>query len=144
MHYKWRWLQVGPDVENTRVETNLAGANADELLDDVPFGRNKFLKYLAGGLFGAATAFALRDAPAEAHHAPPPYPCYGFPRCHYCNGRICTQYCRDAGYLGCHSGGQCWSTCTAFGLYRCCDWIENFPNFPDHPCVCGEQMATFC
>jgi hypothetical protein len=122
-----------------------AGVLNDELLEAVPFGRNRFFRYLGTGLFGAATAFILRNAPpAEAHHNGVPYPCYGYGRCHYCDGRICYRYCRDVSYAGCHSGGQCWNTCTAFGLYRCCDWIEQFPNVGPHYCICSQRMQNLC
>jgi len=117
----------------------------DELLADVPFGRSRFLKFVGGGLLSAATALALRNEPADAHHLGVPYPCFGYGKCHYCSGRICTNYCswpdgHGAGH-GCPTNAQCWNTCTAFGLYRCCDWHETFPNVPQHHCICSEPWG---
>lgn len=116
-----------------------------EDLFKVRFGRSRFVRLIGGALLGSATALALRDAPAEAHHNAPPSPCYGFGRCHYCEGRRCTQYCDyPPGHTdGCPSGGQWWNTCTAGGLlYRCCDFHETFPNVPTHHCICVELWGT--
>lgn len=113
------------------------------LLDEVPFGRNRFLRCLAGAVFGTATALVLRNEPAEAHHFGVPWPCEGFERCHHCDGRICTAYCSWYDHSHCRSGGQCWNTCVypAGNLYRCCDWHQKLPETSLYHCICVQSWG---
>jgi hypothetical protein len=115
----------------------------DEDFFDVRFGRNRLIKWVGGALVGSATAFAMRAAPAEAHHNAWPYPCQGAGKCHYCSGRICTRYCTAATTTCPWGNGQCWNTCGYGGLlYRCCDWVETFPEVPAHLCICVELWSS--
>src|SRR4051794_24119998 len=118
----------------------------DDVLDEVPFGRNRFLRLAGSALFGAVAAATLRTAPAEANHLPTPYPCVGFPACDYCNGRICYQYCRAPYRQTCWANGQpnsdqCWNTCGSnHKLYRCCDWVDTRGD--DEGCICSELWGN--
>lgn len=116
------------------------------VLEDVPFGRNRFLKWLGAGLFGIATGMILKQEPAAAQHIGPHYPCFGLQSCHYCSGYACTQYCWSVGYLGCPTGAQCWLSCNTGNnwVYRCCDYKEQFPGYAEHECVCGGIIDRRC
>jgi hypothetical protein len=122
------------------------GDLSDEDLAGVRLGRNRMLAALGGALFGFATSMVARSAPALAHHGAPPWPCYGFPACHYCDGRICTQYCSWYNHSHCPSGDQCWNTCASNNiLYRCCDWHERFPaQTVGHHCICRGTVSFWC
>lgn len=104
--------------------------------------RSRFLKVVGGGLFGAATSLVIRQEPAFAQHLATPWPCYGYPECHYCEsgGSYCTSYCwwpHSPGNGHCHTTNQYWDTCTTNGnWYRCRDWHEQFPGYAAHHCLC--------
>jgi hypothetical protein len=117
---------------------------SDELLerelDEVPFGRNRLLKVLGAGVFGLATRMVLRSEPALA--VTPPYPCYGYNKCHNCYYEYCTEYCHYSSFEGCQSGTQCWQTCASnHYLYRCCDYEEKLPGGSTHPCICSGKYG---
>lgn len=109
----------------------------------VLFGRSRFLAKLGAAMAGAATAAVLRSQPAYAQHEGTPYPCGGYPKCHYCDGSLCTSYCSwPSGHSHCQSGGQYWETCTSAGnLYRCRDWHEEFPGLTQHHCICSASIG---
>jgi hypothetical protein len=115
-------------------------------LEDVRFGRNRVLKALGTAFFGLVAHRLVTAAPAEAQHNTPPGPCFGFPRCHYCYGDTCTQYCHwhSVPHSHCPSGGQCWYGCANGLLYRCCDWHEQFPGHEHHHCLCRSGSLGFC
>ncbi len=115
---------------------------------DVPFRRSRFLKAVGATLFGAAGALVLKSAPAEAHNLAVPQYCFGYGKCHYCNGRICTQYCwwpdGHGQTHGCPTNAQCWNTCGRDGYTRrCCDWHASFPEAGFHHCICSE-IWSYC
>jgi hypothetical protein len=105
-------------------------------LADVPFGRNQLARVLGTALFGSVGTVLLRSAPAEAKHQSTPAYCDpGFPRCHQCYQETCSANCY--GPQGqCRSGGNCWNTCRAHTLWRCCDWRERYPGTSTHACTC--------
>lgn len=114
------------------------------LARDVRFGRSRALRVLAGGLFGLATGLVLRARPASAHHLAEPWPCYGGPRCHCCNGRYCCSDCHAHSFLGCQSGGQCWNYYPVpyqGYYYRCCDWHELYAG-QHYLCICRGTFYT--
>jgi hypothetical protein len=119
---------------------------SEDVLAEVPFGRNRFMKWVGGGLLSVATTLVLRNAPAEAHHGAVPYPCFGFGVCHNCSGTTCTTNCSWApgSYENCPSGGQCWNTCISSWagnyLYRCCDWHETISG-TRYNCECSEYIG---
>jgi hypothetical protein len=110
--------------------------------------RNRFLKAVGGGVFGAATSMVIRQEPAFAQHLPTPSPCVGYPECHYCeaNGSYCTSYCWWPHSIPvqnhCHTELQYWETCTTNGnWYRCRDWHEQFPGYSEHHCLCRHSLG---
>ncbi len=114
---------------------------SEATLDDVPFGRNRFLRWMGGGMLAASVALVGRTIPAHAwHEGGPPACCYGYNRCHCCNGRYCcnvgTDCHRHSYSLGCFTEEQCWNCCSGGNLYRCCDWHEVGPGYHE-PCVCA-------
>ena len=123
--------------------------NADELLEDVPLGRNRFLKVLGGALFGFTTGLILRDQDAQANHNGPAPPCFGYRRCHNCNGYGCNAYCswpHSSGNGHCPYGyNQCWQSCYQGTYYRCCDWHEKLPGMSTYRhCVCRGYAIGPC
>jgi hypothetical protein len=114
-------------------------------LKDVPFGRNRFLKWLGGGVLAASVGLATRAIPADAYHGSPPACCFGYGVCHCCNGRYCcnvgTDCHRHSFSLGCPGGEQCWNCCSGGNLYRCCDWHEVGPGYHE-PCICAGLIRS--
>jgi hypothetical protein len=120
----------------------------DDLESEVMFGRSRALKLLGGAFFGLVTHRLVRSAPALAQHNTPPGPCFDYPRCHYCNGSTCYQYCHwhsAYGYdIGCPSSFQCWLGCANGLVYQCCDWHEVFPGHSQHGCLCRSSALAYC
>lgn len=105
--------------------------------------RSKLLKLIGGAVFASATGWAVRSEPALAQHQGAEYPCYGYPRCHYCDGGHCYNYCwwpHTGGH--CHTGIQYWETCVGGTRYRCRDWHEQFPGYEEHHCVCSGVVSS--
>lgn len=104
--------------------------------------RSRALKVIGGAVFGVASGLLFRSEPAFAQHEGPLTPCYGYPRCHYCDGGYCWKYCwwpHQGGH--CPSGIQYWEQCYNGTRWRCRDWHEQFPGYLEHHCVCRGSLG---
>lgn len=105
----------------------------DEQLENVPFGKNKFLRAIGATLFGL-TAQAMMGGvqKAKANHLPTSWPCYGFNSCHNCPSAGNCSVINTVGTGGCKSiygpgytsGWNCWYTFAAGHTYSCCDYLQ--------------------
>ncbi len=87
-------------------------------LDQIRFGRNRFLAFVGASIVGLAVRAVAPEIAAAAD-----YPCFGLPTCLCCDGSTCCE-------SGCvpwngHCPGtslNCWYTCYLGCYYQCCDW----------------------
>lgn len=118
----------------------------DRLLDQVRFGRNRFLRAAGAALFGLAVRMAL-PRQVYAHHldGSPPEPCYGYHTCPNCNGTECYPDCwwHEEHAHGCPTEAQCWVSCSGFVAYWCCDW-HHPPEGPHDYCICRGYIGNIC
>lgn len=118
-----------------------------EKLGESRFSRSKLIGAFSGGLVASATAVLTRAQPAFSSHLAVPWPCGGFPECHYCEcitcGSYCTSYCSwPSGHTHCPSGLQYWDTCASNGYrYRCRDWHQTFPGHSMTHCICRARLG---
>lgn len=112
---------------------------ADEkALDGVRFGRNRFLAFAGGLIFGLAGGLLGNTKLAWAACGWPPTPCEGPGICCCCSGSVCCQSNCIRAYIGCWSAnGTCWNTCNGNGnLFQCCDWQSN------EYCICRTIVGS--
>lgn len=115
-----------------------------DVLERVPFGRNRFLAGVGAIVVGLAGRLITPEV-AKAYHGPPPPGCYGYGECHCCSGcTCCSSGCQNWGWVGCHTGLQCWYHCIGTTLYKCCDWKS--PAGPNIYCICrcNQGQAPEC
>jgi len=91
----------------------------------IVFPRSRFFALLSGAVFGLAGRLALGADSAQAGHENAPLGCFGYGRCHCCNGtRCCMQGC-DKFFYRCPGryNRHCWISQGPKGEYvACCDW----------------------
>ncbi len=110
------------------------------LLDNVPFGRSRFMALVAGVVTMLGVRMVLPPA-ARAYHGDDPFPCFGYGSCHCCVGTLCCEpFCSYTTWLGCPSGGQCWYSCYCGYVWHCCDWDDG----QGHRCICTARTSSVC
>jgi hypothetical protein len=129
--------EVGPSVGPFgRMDPEvLEGAD----LDQVPLGRNRFLKKLGGMCFGVAMAAAIDASPSAACTAGSIPQCGPSPRCCCCNAwsGCCDNGCTSR-YSGC-GNGYGWYTCYNHYQYFCADYWSG-----GDKCLCANPTGAHC
>jgi hypothetical protein len=104
-------------------------------LDEVRFGRSRFLRHAGLALFGIATG--LVAVPQGADAAPTPEGCSNAPGCGRCRGAKCiSPGCRKVNTCG---GAHCWTFTSGCRQYKCCDWRRR-----GNVCICRGYVGNVC
>lgn len=119
----------------------------DRYLDQVPFGRNRFLRIAGIALFGLAAQMVASKTVYATHQGPSP--CYGFNLCDCCSGASCCLpgCCRvrtDQYHQHCSSQTQCWYVCSSGTMYQCCDYHYNCGSTPCSQCGYDDGWPYHC
>jgi hypothetical protein len=109
----------------------------DEMLARTRFGRNRLLRVLGAGFFGAAITVFVPER-ALAYHCGEQPGCEKCPcPCGCCTGSPC---CSCSGCDSCcGAAGNCWLECIGGRLRRVCDW-----HCSSGYCCCSTIVSASC